>query len=95
MAFRRRRDEWDEFLSQHGTELRACGIPDFVVAKKMRFLVFLDHGFDQWGWAKNPQGFFDARVLTDEQIARLAKLVARQIDQRYGVLVGSRWQRVG
>lgn len=63
MAFRRRRDEWDEFLSRHGAELRACGIPDYVVAKKMRFLVFLDHGYDEWGWAENHHAFFDARVL--------------------------------
>ena len=93
MAFRRRRDEWEEFLSRHGPELRACGIPDYVVAKKMRFLVFLDHGFDQWGWAKNPHAFFDSRILSDEQIVQLAELVGQYIDARYGRLVGSRWQR--
>lgn len=93
MAFRRRRDEWDEFLSRHGPELRACGVPDYVVAKKVRFLVFLDHGFDEWGWAENHHAFFDARVLSDEQIARLAELVGRHIDARYAVSVGSRWQR--
>jgi hypothetical protein len=93
MAFRRQRDEWDEFLSRHGPELQACGIPDFVVAKKMRFLVFLDHGYDEWGRAENDHAFFDARVLSDEQIARLAELVGRHIDPRYTVTVGSRWQR--
>lgn len=93
MAFRRVRDEWDEFLSQHGAELRLCGIPDHVVATKMRFLVFLEHGFDEWEWAKKPFDFFDARILTDEQIARLAELVGRHIDPRYRVLVGSRWQQ--
>jgi hypothetical protein len=93
MAFRRRRDGWDQFLSRHGPELRACGIPDYVVAKKIRFLVFLDHGYDEWGWAENHHAFFDARVLTDEQIARLAGLVGRHIDARYEVTVGSRWQR--
>jgi hypothetical protein len=93
MAFRRRRDEWDEFLSRHGPKLRACGVPAYVVAKQMRFLVFLDHGYDQWGWAENHHAFFDARVLTGEQIARLAELVGRHIDARYAVAVGSRWQR--
>jgi hypothetical protein len=93
MTFRRRRDEWDEFLSRYGSELQACGIPDYVVANKMRFLVFLDHGFDEWGWAENHHAFFDSRVLTDEQVARLAKLVGEHIDPQYGVVVGSRWQR--
>src|SRR5690348_7853990 len=72
MAFRRRRDEWDEFLKRHGAELRACGLPDYVVADRMRFLVFLDHGYDDWGRVENPHAFFDARLLTDEQISRLA-----------------------
>jgi hypothetical protein len=54
MSFRRRRDEWDEFLKRHGPELRACGIPDYVVAKKMRFLVFLDHGYDEGGGPRTP-----------------------------------------
>jgi hypothetical protein len=95
VAFRRRRDEWDDFLKRHGAELRACGLPDYVVAHRIRFVVFLDHGYDQWGWAENPHSFFDARILTDEQIARLAELAAKQVDARYGVLVGSRWQRSG
>jgi hypothetical protein len=93
MAFRRRRNEWDGFLERHGAQLRACGLPDRVVADRLRFFVFLDHGFDQWKWAKNPHAFFDARVLTDDQIARLAEIVGRHVDAGYRVLVGSRWQR--
>ena len=49
MSFRRQRDDWDKFLKRHGPELLACDIPDYVIAKKMRFLVFLDHGYDEWG----------------------------------------------
>ncbi len=93
MGFRRRRDEWDDFLKRYGAELKACGIPDYVVAKKMRFLVFLDHGFDEWGRAENHHAFFDASVLTNEQVARLAELVGQHIDIRYAVSVGSRWER--
>lgn len=93
MAFRRRRDEWDEFLSRHGHALRACGLPDYIVANKRRFLVFLDHGYDEWGWAENHHSFFDARNLTDEQIAQLAELVGRHIDARYAGSISSRWQR--
>lgn len=93
MAFRRRRDEWDEFLKRHGAELRACGLPDCVVADKMRFLVFLDHGYDDWGRVENHHGFFDASSLTDDQIAQLAEVVGRHIDARYGVSVSTRWQR--
>lgn len=93
MAFRRRRDEWDGFLSRHGHELRTCGIPDYVIANKRRFLVFLDHGYDEWGWVENHHAFFDARDLTDERIAQLADLIGRYIDTQYAVLVGSRWQR--
>ena len=93
MTFRRRRDAWDEFLLQHRAELLKCGVPDYVLAKKMRFLVFLDHGYDDWGRAEDHHAFFDARVLTDEQIARLAELVGRHIDPGYAVSVGSRWQR--
>ena len=69
MSFRRVRDDWDEFLKQHAPELLACGIPDYVIADKMRFLVFLDHGYDEWGWAENRHAFFNSRILTDEQIA--------------------------
>jgi hypothetical protein len=94
MSFRRRRNEWDEFLKRHGEELRACGIPVSIVAKKRRFLIFLDHGYDEWGWAENHHAFFDARVLSDEQITRLAELVAQYVDEHYRVPVGSRWQRL-
>jgi hypothetical protein len=93
MSFRPHRDDWDEFLKRHGPELRACGVPDCVVAKKMRFLVFLDHGYDDWGRVENHHAFFDARVLTDEQIGRLADLVAEHIDGRYRVPIRSRWRR--
>lgn len=93
MSFRRHRDAWDDFLKQHGSVLRECGIPDFIVAKKMRFLVFLDHGYDEWGWAENHHAFFDSRTLTDEQISRLAELVGTHIDERYRIPISSRWQR--
>lgn len=92
MSFRRRRDEWDDFLKQHGSVLRECGIPDYVVAKKMRFLVFLDHGYDEWGLAES-RHVFHPQDLSDEQISRLAELVGTHIDERYGRVISSRWQK--
>lgn len=70
MAFPRQRDDWYYLLEKHEAELRACGLPDHLVANKLRFSVFLEHGFHQWEWAKTPHACFDARVLTDEQTAR-------------------------
>ena len=93
MSFRRERDKWDEFLGSYGSELHACGIPDEVTADKKRFLVFLDHGYDEWGWFKDRHGFFDSRQLTDEQIAHLADLIATHIDPRMKVRILSRWTR--
>jgi hypothetical protein len=93
MSFRRKRDDWDEFISRHGPELRECGIPDYVMAKKMRFLVFLDHGYDDWGRYVNHGSYFNADLLSDEQIARLALLVACHIDDSYRVPISTRWQR--
>ena len=92
MAFRRQRDAWDDFLKRHGEALRECGIPAEIVANKLRFHLFLAHGFDEWGWSQNPHAFFDARFLTDLQVAQLAELVGTHIDERYRVPVASRWQ---
>jgi hypothetical protein len=93
MSFRRQRDEWDDFLKRHRDDLLECGIPDYMAANKRRFLIFLDHGYDEWGRAENHHAFFDSRILADEQVARLAELVATHIDERYRVPIGSRWQR--
>jgi len=94
MSFRRKRDEWSEFLRRRAKELRGCGVPDEVLRDRLRFFVFLEHGFDQWGWGRNPHNFFDARVLSDEQIARLAYFVARHFGDESRVLIASRWQRL-
>ena len=37
------------FLTRHGHVLRECGIPDEIAANTRRFLIFLDHGYSQWG----------------------------------------------
>lgn len=93
MSFRRQRDEWDEFLKQHADAIQRSGVPSYVMADKMRFLVFLDHGFDELGWGKNPYSFFDSSTLSDEQIAELAKLVGDHIDEGCRKLIESRWTR--
>ncbi len=94
MSFRRNRDEWDDFLKKFGSKLKECGIPDYLVADKGRFLVFLDHGYDDWGRHESRHGFFDAQFLTDNQISRLAELLGSQIDERYRVSINSRWQKL-
>ena len=94
MTFRRQRDEWDELLKRHGPELRECGIPDYIVSDKNGFLIFLDHGHDEGGWAESRYATFDAAVLTDGQIARLAELVER-IEPYCGASVASRWRSSG
>ena len=91
MAFRRKRDEWDDFLSRAGPELRAC-LPDYVVTNKPRFLIFLDHGYDEGGVAENDGLFFHPDMMSDDQIARLADLLGRHMDARYAEAVRSRWR---
>lgn len=93
MSFRRKYDDWNEFLKRHADAIQRCGVPDYVFTPKMRFLVFLDHGFDERGWSENPHEFFDSATLTDSQIATLAKLVGDHIDDRYRILIASRWTR--
>jgi hypothetical protein len=93
MAFRKVRDEWSEFLRQHAGELSAIGVPGSVLRDRQRFFSFLDHGFDQRGWAKGHHDFFDARSLTEAQIKHLADFIARHFGEPYRVLIGSRWQR--
>ncbi len=93
MSFRRKRDEWDEFLSRNRDAIMKCGVPDIVIRDKLRFLVFLDHGYDELGWAENNHAFFHSKVMTDDQIDRLAKLVGENIDQRYLRIIASRWTR--
>jgi hypothetical protein len=93
MAFRRSKDEWTKFLRRHADELKSCGVPEEVYRDRLRFLIFLDHGFDERGWAENPHAFFSARFLSDEQIARLAKFVASNFGEEYRTLIASRWMR--
>jgi hypothetical protein len=93
MSFRRQKDEWREFLHRHQEELRACGVPHDVWRDQQRLFVFLDHGFDQWGWAENPHACFNSDILTDDQIGRLAAFVAGHFGEQYRVRIASRWMR--
>jgi hypothetical protein len=79
MTFRRRRDEWDGFLTRHGPAVRECGVPDEVVADKWRFLRFLDDGRDE-----GVDAGFDGRGLTDDLVGR--------VEPYYRDLVASRWR---
>jgi len=82
MSFRRKRDEWDEFLKRHGAELRECGVPDEVTRDRMRFLRFLDHGFDQDGWFESrPCAPWSTDMLSPEQATRLAAFIVRHFGE--------------
>jgi len=94
MAFRRKKDGWRQFLQKHSEGLTFCGIPEEVYRDRRRFIVFLEHGYDEWGWFENHHAFFHPRVLSDEQIAHLAKLVADHIGEEYRIPVASRWTRL-
>jgi len=91
MAYRRVRDQWSVFIRDHAQELRLCGIPTEVSRYRLRFLVFLDHGFDQWGWATNHHACFNSNTLTDEQLHLLADFVARHFGEQYRATIASRW----
>jgi hypothetical protein len=93
VSYRRRRDAWDDFLKFHGSELLECGLPAYLIRDKMRFLVFLDHGYDEWGWYYSRHAFFDATALTDEQIQRLSQIVGDYIDEGFRQVIASRWAR--
>ena len=89
MSFRRKRDEWDEFLKQHGAELRECGVPDYVTRHRMRFFVFLDHGYDDWGQGERQLAdVWTIKFLSSEQAARLADFIVRHFgEEQYRDLV--------
>jgi hypothetical protein len=97
MSFRRKRDEWDEFLKQHGAELRACGVPDFVTRDRMRFLIFLDHGFDEYGWYEaRPSTPWSIDILSSEEAGRLAEFIARLFgEEQYRDLLRELRRRTG
>lgn len=95
MSFRRKRDEWDEFLKRHGAELRACGVPDAVTGDRGRFRRFLEHGFDQDGWfLSRPCTPWSVDLITPEQAARLADFIARHFgEEQYRTLLRELRQR--
>jgi hypothetical protein len=92
MTFRRERDALDEFLTQFGEDVVRCGIPEYIVTNKKRFKIFLQDGVDEWEFEDNPNGYFDARHLPDDQIAMLAELVARNLSESYRARITSRWR---
>ena len=55
MSFRRdgkQSHQWRQWRIQHREELLAGGVPDSVLITELRWLVFLEHGYDQWtGWS--------------------------------------------
>ncbi|MBP3959540.1 hypothetical protein J8F10_30215 [Gemmata sp. G18] len=97
MSFRRKRDEWDEFLKQHGSELRACGIPDAITSDRGRFLRFLDHGFDQDGWwTSRPCTPWSISFLTPDEAIRFANFLTRYFgEEAHPHLIRELRQRAG
>jgi len=93
MGFRRNRDEWDDFVSKHRESFAASGVPSYVYKDKLRFLIFLDHGYDEVGFLKSPHESFHSSLLTDEQIEALANFVGDFVDANCRVAIESRWSR--
>ena len=66
----------------NGAELRACGVPDYVTRDRMRFLVFLDHGYDEQGWGERQLvDVWSVEFLNLEQATRLADFIARHFGE--------------
>ena len=97
MSFRRKRDEWDEFLKRHGPELRACGVPDEVAGDRDRFLRFLDHGYDEDGWYESrPCTPWSINMLGPDEARRFADFLARLYgEERYPDLLRELRRRAG
>jgi hypothetical protein len=95
MSFRRKRDEWDEFLKHHGAELRACGVPDEVTRDRGRCRRFLEHGFDQDGWwLLRPCTPWSVEMLTPEQATQFADFIVRHFgEEQYRGLLRELRQR--
>ena len=93
MSYRKNKNEWSELIRAHRADLRACGIPDFIYESEMRFFAFLDHGYDEYGWAKDQHNCFDSRNLSEEELSRLADFVTRHVDASYEARIRSGWRR--
>jgi len=93
VSFRRRPDEWTDLIRRHRAQLLSCGIPEDVFSDRARFLVFIDHGYDETGWFASPHEAFDSTVLTDDQVSQLARFVSQHIGEFQGKLVASRWRQ--
>jgi len=97
MSFRRKRDEWDEFLKQHAPELRACGVPNDITRDRGRFFSFLEHGgFDEWGWYETkPSTTWSIDFLSPEEASRLSEFIVRHFgEEQYRFLLLALRQRV-
>jgi hypothetical protein len=60
----------------------------------MRFIVFLEHGYDDWGRVENPHSCFHPDMLSDEQIQRLADVVGDHIGEQYRIPIATRWRQL-
>ena len=84
MSFRRRKSEdrqaWDRFLRQHRQELLLCGIPEDIFQDQGRFLVFLEHGFDEAGGMRFDTAF-STETLRPEQVHRFAQFILKHFQR--------------
>src|SRR5215469_558727 len=82
MSFRRKRDEWDEFLKRHGPELRVCGVPDSIARDRNRFLQFVLHGCDEDARHHTPR--LNPDLMTPGEAAQLAALILQHLGEEAG-----------
>jgi hypothetical protein len=75
MAFRRdggEANEWKRWRAKHRDALTRAGIPDDLLADKLRWLVFLESG----GW--DAESGFKVDMLSRNQAAELHALLVRE-----------------
>jgi hypothetical protein len=88
MSFRRTRDNWDEFLEQFGPELRLCGVPEEITRDRARFLVLLEHGYDDRGrFANRPSQAWSIEFLEPNQASQFADFVSHHFGGQYHNLI--------
>jgi hypothetical protein len=77
MSFRRRYSEWDEVIRRHRDEFVPCGVPEEIWGDRIRFLTFLNRGYDEWSWWEDRHSYFASQHLSLEQMVRLERVVSQ------------------
>ena len=86
-AFRQDNDkkrQWRRWCERFEKELRATGIPEYILEDEMRFFVMLEHEYDDWERENDP---WEIEELTPDQARALRELLADQFPEYHQMLV--------